>query len=333
MSEFEYPYDAKLPPIKNTKWEFPLPSSPRLLAIQLTVLAVFFVLANATTFPAGELSGGNNLLETWTGFTIGLIGGEAGLLAIAVVMGPGRWHIRHLTVAGVAALWIVAWFVGFGLTWMVRGRGYYGQMSKDMFAAVLVIPLMFCACEIPLWIFRSLLRWRIEPAFRSGDSPKLPQLSIAGILIATSFVAIALTAVRIGRYIEGGASEAEWWGACGIALAFSGGISLVTLPFIVWATLRCPSLAAGVVAMIALLIVVVATLICIIGALGGGWPPMRLEIWLTLGGLVCGFASGLLLPLSLVRFGGYRLLWGRETAPSIVSTSAAPPAESSAPQP
>jgi hypothetical protein len=203
MSDFPYPYDAKLPPIKNSTWKNPLLPSPRRLVIQLMILAAVFALANATTFPAGELSRGVGFLETWTGFTFGLIGAEAGLLAIGAVLGPGRWHLWHLVVVGTAALWIVSWFVGFGLTWLYQGSGYYAQLSKEALAAVLVIPILFCACELPLWTFRSLLRWRIEPAMRSDDSPKPPQLSIAGILIATSFVAIALTAVRIGRSIEG----------------------------------------------------------------------------------------------------------------------------------
>lgn len=324
MSAFDYPYDAKLPPIQNSIWKERLPPNRRVLAIQLAVLAALFALANMTTFPAGELSRGRTSLETWMGFTIGLIGAEAGLLAIAAVLGSGRWHLRHLVVAGVAVLWIVAWFVGFGLTRMFRGSVYYGPASNDMFAVMLVIPVMFCACEIPLWIFRSLLRWRIEPVIRSGDSSKPPQLSIAGILIATSFVAIALTAVRIGRSIEGGASEAEWWTGCGIAMAFSGGISLFTLPLAVWATLRCPSLVAGVGVMVASLLVSAVGLICIISLLVGDWPPNDLDFWLPSAGVVVGFSCGLLGTLSLVRLGGYRLFWGREAAPSIASISEAP---------
>jgi len=335
MSEFPYPYETKLPPIKRSTWQARLPPTHRRVAIQLAVIAALFALANTTTFPAGELSRGSTSLETWMGFTIGLIGAEAGLLAIGGVLGPGKWHLRHLAVAFLATVWLPAWFAGFGVTWMYQGGEYYAHMSKDMFAVAFVIPIMFCACELPLWIFRGLLRWRIEPATRSGDSPKPPQLSIAGILIATSAVAIALTAVRIGRYIEGGSSEAEWWGACGIAMAFSGGISFVTLPLAAWATLRCPSLVAGLTVMFASLLAVAVALICIIGGLTGDWPPMRLEVWLPLGGLVFGFSCGLLGTLSLVRTAGYRLFWGRESSPAtlIASASAEPNAGPAIPQP
>ncbi len=333
MSEFPYPYDTQLPPIKRSTWQVRLLPNHRRLAVQLVVLAALFALANTTTFPAGELSRGQTSLETWMGFTIGLIGAEAGLLAIAAVMGPGRWHLRHLVVAGVAVLWIVAWFVGFGLTRLFRGNGYYGPTSNDMFAVILVIPVMFCACEIPLWIFRAFLRWRIEPAIGSGDSSKPPQFSIAGILIATSAVAIALAGVRMGRTIEGSASEAEWWGACGIAIAFSGGISFVTLPLAVWGTLRCPSLRAGIVAIVASLFVAAVGLICVISVLVGDWPPNDLDFWLPTSGVVGGFACGLLGTLTLVRISGYRLFWGRETVPSTISTSAAPSAVPASPQP
>jgi hypothetical protein len=85
--------------------------------------------------------------------------------------------------------------------------------------------------------------------------------------------------------------------------------------------------------MIALLLGVAAALIGIIGGLTGDWPPLELEVWLPLGGVVIGFSCGLLGTLSLVRYGGYRLFWGREVVPTTVLASAAPNEVLATPQP
>lgn len=331
MSEFPYPYDAKLPAI-----EFPPPNrqftlTPGLLGILLAVITACFALSNITVIPVSERMSGNMLAELWLAFSFGLIGAEAGLLAIAAVLGPEKGLVRHLLVVPLAGIWILAWLLGYGFTWWNHTNQYFYPEWKEVVADILIIPVLFCACELPLWIFRGLLRWRIELLNADSNRRAPPPLSIGGILIATGAVAIALAGVRMGRFIEGVASEAEWWGACGIGMAFAGGISLVTLPLCTWATLRCPWLWAGRLAMIAWLFIAAFLLVWVISTMVGSWPP--LEFWRPFTGMVFGFASGLMGTLSLVRLAGYRLIWGRDSFPVIPSASAMPSEDSPAPKP
>jgi hypothetical protein len=332
MSEIPYPYDIQLPAIKFPPPKRQLTLNPGVLGIVLAVVALCFALANVTIFPASQSMRPATLGELWTAFCFGLIGAEAGLLAIAAVLGPGKGLLRHLIVAPLAMIWIGAWLLGYGWTWWNHSGYFFYPVWKEVWAGILLIPILFCACALPLWIVHGLLRWGIEPASQGGRRRKLPHLSIGGILIATGGVAVALAGVRLGRYIVGQVDEAEWWGACGIAMAFVGGISLFTLPLCAWATLRCRSLRAGVIAMFAWLTTVAFTLVCIISVIDGDWPPW--EFWLPFTGIVLGFAFGILGTLSLVRCAGYRLQWGREASDALISAASAAPSEGSpAPQP
>ena len=318
MSDFPYPYDAKLPP--------PAPNpSLRIgpLGIILAVFAGCFTLVNITVFPAALGSSSNTPVELWLTFGMGLIGAEAGLLAIAAVLGPGKGFLRHLLILPPAVAWIMGWLIGFGLAvWIYPYEVYFIKWIKwkEVAALLLVVPIVFCGCELPLWIVRTLLGWRIESDRHVTSRSSRPHLSISGILIATGAVAVALAAVRLGRgYMGGDISEAGWFGGCGIAVAFAGGISLTTLPLCTWATLRCPSLLAGVIAMIAWLPTVAFTLVCVISAIEGDWPPW--DFWRPFTGIVFGFAFGILGTLSLVRIAGYRLLWGRTSRGTLISAT------------
>jgi hypothetical protein len=330
MSEFPYPYEVQLPVVKFPPPKRQLTLNPGVLGIVLAVVALCFALSNVTIFPVSENMSPGTLGELWTAFCFGLIGAEAALLAIAAVLGPGNGLLRHIIVMPLAMFWVVAWLLGYGWTWWTdMNRGIYPDW-QEVWAAILIIPVLFCACELPLWIFRGLLRWRIEPAMQDGLR-KTPHFSIGGILIATGGVAVALAGVRLGRYIEGGMDEAEWWGACGIAMAFTGGISLVTLPLCTWATLRCPSMLAGLLSMLVWLFIVAFSLVCIISVMTGNWPTW--DFWLPFTGIVLGFVFGLLGTLSLVRLAGYRLCW-RQGSPGtlMASTSAAPSEDSATPK-
>ncbi len=333
MSEFPYPYDKPLPSIKFPSPKRQLALTPGVLGIVLAVIALCFVLSNVTIFPVSRNMDPVSVGEFWTAFCTGLVGAEAGLLVIAAVLAPGNGLLRHVIVVPLAMIWILAWFLGYKLYWWTQGTYFSYPEWKEVFSSILVIPLMFCACELPLWIFRTLLRWRITPSGQKDSRRTPPNLSIAGILMATGAVALALASVRSGRrLVSNDMSEADWWGASGIAVAFSGGISLLTLPLSVWATLRCSSLVAGLGATIAWLMGAALLLVCCVSALADNWPFMELEFWFLFFGMNCGFAVGLLGTLSLVRAGGYRLLWGREETQISVSTLAAPSEVPPAPQ-
>lgn len=334
MSEIPYPYGVKLPDNKIPPLNARSMLSPGQLAVILAVIAGCFALINITVVPASDRQLEPRLREFWQAFSFGIIGAQAGLLAIAAVLGPGKGLVRHLIVVPLAVGLVLAWLLGYGLATWTHSTPQFFPKWNEIDSQILVIPMMFCACELPLWIFRGLLRWRIELAAPDASRRRPPHLSIGGILMATGAIAVALTSARLGRsFVANSFLEPDWWSACGIAVAFSGGISLVALPLSVWATLRSPSLLAGFIAIGAWLMAAALLLICIISVLVGDWPHMDLEFWLPFSGLIVSFGFGLLGTLSLVRAGGYRLFWGREEAQLSVSTSAGPSEGPLAPQP
>jgi len=334
MSEFPYPYSVQLPDAKIPPLEARRAPSPKQLCVILAVLTACFALINITVIPASNRQIEPRLREFWQAFSFGIIGAQAGLLAIAAVLGPGKGLLRHLIAVPLALGLVLAWLLGYGLAKWTHSTPQFFPEWNEILPQILVIPVMFCACELPLWIFRGLLRWRMELAVPDTSRRRPPHLSIAGILMATGAVAVALASARLGRsFVAANFSEPDWWGACGIAVAFSGGISLVTLPLSTWATLRCPSLVAGIVAMVAWLISAALLLICIISVLVGDWPPMELEFWLPFSGLIFSFGFGLLGTLSLIRAAGYRLFWGREETQLSVATSAGPSEVPASPKP
>lgn len=340
MSEFPYPYDAKTSVGKLLPPTFQLSPQLRTPAILLAILVAGICVFNATVIPNLIALNSNSTIESaYTGIIAGIIGAEAGLLVIAAVLGPSRGLLRHLAVVPVALSFILAWLVGYGVAkWLEENDFTYSAFLDwdEVLAAILVMPLLTCASELPLWFFRSFLRWRIELVSRERIRCETPHLSIAGILIATTAVAIALTSARLGHAsLRNGPSEADWWFACGIAVAFAGGISLFTLPVCTWAALRCPSWWRGLLVAVVWLTIVGFMLIGINIILDGHWPPWRLEFWLGFCGISGSFALGLMGTLGLARMLGYRLLWGRESSllPLTSAASEAPLAISVAQEP
>src|SRR5205823_1817515 len=131
-----------------------------------------------------------------------------------------------------------------------RVNPYGGAQRLFPFIWLLLAPILFYACQFPLWIFRSLFRWRIAKV-QQGEPGKVPRLSIAGILAATAVIALSLGAVRLGYHLilqMGGTAESEkaWWTLTGIWAAVITVISLTVLPLFTVAIFRTRSLLLGV---------------------------------------------------------------------------------------
>lgn len=301
LSDFS---DPPLPPNLS-----PLPRNSPLqwpLKAWLALFAVGFAVMNASLLPMIERSGPNDFGALWGTFCMGSIGGQAGLLAIGAVLGPFSTLRRHLVVIVLAAAWALAWLLG-----VLLSRAIYGPYSpslKEVLPVLLTLPLLFCFCELPLWIVRTFFRWRIESL--ADTSPRLPQLSIAGILAATAAVGLALGAIRLGQKL-GNSNEGDWWLGVAVAAGFTGGISAFVLPMVVAMIFRYPSPIIGVLVATAWISLLGVVLVAVISAFAGSFPSREMHLLLS---LLMGFIITLTSPLALVRGFGYRLLWGREVA-------------------
>src|SRR5688500_1980957 len=96
MPEIPYPYGVKLADVKIPPLKARSTLSPGQLAVILAVITGCFALVNITVVPASDRQIEPRLRELWQAFSFGMIGAQAGLLAIAAVLGPGKGLLRHL---------------------------------------------------------------------------------------------------------------------------------------------------------------------------------------------------------------------------------------------
>ncbi|MCE9528561.1 MAG: hypothetical protein K8R36_21155 [Planctomycetales bacterium] len=292
------------------------------LWIWLSILAIGFTLLNllyvpiivATAPPPGPVPVMPSLIVFYLFFfSLGAITAEPGLLAIAAVFGPGiAWH-RHLAVFVLLIVFTLSGAVSIFLAeWIVSQNLIYGARMNLPFT--LHVPILFYICQVPLWLFRGLFRWRMAHV-EQGKLEKAPRLSIAGILAATAVIALALGAVRLGPFLFQKIQPSAkvdihmLWFLIGIWAVAVFAISITALPVFTLAIFRMRPLLLGVVVALIWSALVFATAITIYRGVNGGWPfPFS---WHVLAALVLGFTVSLIVPLIIVRLHGYQLLWGR----------------------
>ncbi len=318
MSDFDYPYDVKnLPPAPPIRLRPVVDAPPSSLgwwlagfAIGFALLDLLFIQIIMAVNSVGPLPALPTQIAVYlVAFFLGAIGAEPGRLAIAAVFGTGAaWH-RHLVVHAVVLLLAVT-----GATSIFMSQAPRGNMSLGGHIGpyILLVPILFCACQLPLWPLRSFFCWRI-----AKEQPVLetvPRLSIAGILVATAVIALSLGAVRLGRdsqsFLLGAQADSRmWWLLTGISAAVITTISFAVLPLITVAVFRTKSLLLGVFGAGAWSALLFVAAITITRLINGGWPfPIP---WHWPAAIVAGFTVGIVVPLIVVRLYGYRLHWGR----------------------
>lgn len=287
------------------KLQFTRPAPPdESLPVWLAVILAGLALMNLFLLPMMETSGPDDVATCWGVFCMGSIGGQAGILAVAAVLGPGGTLWRHLFVVPAGVILMVAWLLGFVLSSTWYEHQY--PTLKEITSVLLVVPLLFCVCELPLWFFRTLFQWRIESP--SAVAARPPQLTISGILAATAAVALCLAAVRVGHKISDNSSEPGWWFGVGFAAAFCLGISLLVLPIATALVFRTEVLPIGLFVSAAWAGLLITIFLLAMSWRRGGFPTRELHLFFF---LFAGFCATLLGLLALCRLFGYRLVWGK----------------------
>lgn len=307
MQDFPYPYDANsLPPAAPIRLRPDL-RFWRMMAL-LLLIGVGLVLLNLSMYPlaANATATPGSFGEFWLFLSMGIVGAEASLLAIAAVFGPGSPWLRRPTVLVLGLIFVLAWLMGYALMERIYLNKPYFPGLDDFLSTLLILPILFCVCEVPLWVFRTLFRWRMV---RHQDVTPLKhsQLSIANILVATAFVAVSLAAVR-----QSGIVMSEGWRRIGNIAALTAGSSLAVLPFTMGVVFRRWPTWVGMpaaAAWISLIFYLLFTVLCLLT----GFTP-TVSSWCQFAAFTVSFTSVLLAPLLLTRVSGYRLLWGKEDA-------------------
>lgn len=308
MPDFPYPYDpAKF--VSPADWRPAWPQPWQLWAILGGIGFCFAVIDFSFCWVASEILP-SRFGELWMGFNMGAVGAQAGLLVIYAVIGPHRLWLSHVVALALGLGSLLVWLLGYAIADLISDNSIFPHGGiQEVGAAMFVIPGLFVAGCVPLWILRILFRWRIELKLPGQAVGKPPQLSIAGILTATSVVALALALVRLGPFSVNSDNTA-WWLGTGIAAAFAAGICLFTLPLSTWAVLRTRYLAGGVVMAVIWLSIVGFGFVVLIRIIDGRWPPPY--AWPVIIVLTASFIVFLIGPLLVGHYFHYRLIVGRQ---------------------
>ena len=283
--------------------------------------AVLFGLLLAVQFAAAALTpvGPNGTGTIWDHWWIAALGATLAwspLLAVWAVFGPLRAAVRlPLTIWLAVAVNLVALY-GFNRN--------MGDQDSQLIVVTMAWLLAFAVLQAPLWLIRSLRRWRLERPDRAAGLPSsksASQFSLRAILGWTLAVAVLLAAYRAV------APKADWEPEMAEAILFEtglmgflvalGGLPVVALAWIMLADGRRPVLRS----VLGLLVVLgVGSACALFWSSNNGFTPaivIMLEAGAVLNGLLCFW---------IVRVCGYQLRRHPKKSAAPAEPTLAPPA-------
>jgi hypothetical protein len=236
---------------------------------------------------------------------MGAIGAEGVLFSVWCVLAPTSWVVRLLSGLASAFVLFCAWCIGFAAS--VSDQPWRDWPS-DAITALLWLPLLLLAVQIPLWAAKFWFRWRITDQEGGVQTEVSQSFGIRHIMAGTGTIALCLTMAKYGSdQIEGDAFV-----GLAIATLFVMLIStLTTVPATV-AALRSRRLFVSLPVFLTINTAILAAYIVIISAvILKEWPPLA-DVVPQGGAMVLSHTACLAGPLLIGRWLGYRLRWGRE---------------------
>ena len=245
----------------------------RLVCAAALLSLVLCAIVNVAAVPFGEnLRGPPEGLELiLIAVGLGMIGGQIGALSGILVWSRGSFVVR----------WVVFWLVGmalvacwaFGLLRLTRDEDWFLDFRVEIARAIAAsLPLISLAVQLPQWMARFYLGWRLDPpGNRGGES--LPGLSIRDLLVGTVVAALTITAARLSPAAPG--LQNDFWLAWAIATPILASISaLVMLPLLVL-IFRCRARWALLYIAIGSPVLAGVTMLVIVLVEGSGGPDGR----------------------------------------------------------
>jgi hypothetical protein len=233
------------------------------------------------------------------GVFFGILGGQLGALSTWFVWSQRSFAIR-------LPVYCILLYVL--LAFLLAGLWIGEPASPDTFArgAAYGLPLVSLAIHLPLWLLRCYFGWEIIASAnqKNGSQPR-QALSIADIVVGTALAAVAVSAARFTSNEPTYPRAHDWQGWCA-AVGIIAGISLASLPPIVFCTLWFRRVQTGLWILSGYTLIAIITFVLIAGRI---FRPRSIsaEEVVELGGLVVALAGGTLVPLLVARFRGLRL--------------------------
>lgn len=273
------------------------------IVVMTCSLSGLFAISNASMLKLMEVFSPQDWGAFWVYLSMGGMCAQLGLLTIWGAVGLGKAWQRQLVVLALGQFWIASWGAG-----QLLVRNSFSRVNVHDIYPLLGFPLLLLATQLPLWIFRIFGRWRIVDELVPLSSP--PQMSIAGILGAMTFIGAALALARLGMQLAVRHDQSEWWIVLSLTCAASAAICLFVLVPTCTLTLRL-GWKQGLVLTLLYLLAVALIAIIITYSFTGMRRGRPFGTAFAAIAMVFGFVMTLLLPLVLFRRAGYRLRWGR----------------------
>ena len=176
----------------------------------------------------------------------GVIAGQFGLLAIWAVFGTAHWAARF-----PLTLLLAAWLCELLLLGMLLADVSNG-LVRDFRRAILLVPLVFTALQMPLWIARLTPGCRLVFQPNSGEREPwhVGQFGVQHLLGVTTLLAILLgfTQAGVSVFTSADYGLAVVWTRLLIACAGAAAFGLLAVLPCVWATFGVRQRGLGAIA-------------------------------------------------------------------------------------
>jgi hypothetical protein len=247
------------------------------------------------------------------GAYFGIYVGSNALLATWAALGTHRFWTRQLgTIVSALVLGVCLHIGLFGM----MGNGFD---LGDCAGFLALLPTVMLAAQMPLWIARMLLGWRIVPVAHadSASAPSGRQFNIAQLMFVTAAIAVALT---LGQWGGSLLARTRWAGVL-VASVVSLSVSLlIILPCAGSVFLLRQAARGGLMTAVYAAMLTVAGFL-LLASLKPGAPPELIGL---LGGLATGVFGSLWAGLFLLRRAGYHMVRSQRSAGSLQPDVPAP---------
>ena len=291
-----------------------------MLRASYMLLTFLFAAANISIVPvavhANPVTG-----QIVTLLAVASLGAQLCLVATWGVLGSASFLVRLLRCAALGVTSYACVSLGVGFVALTSTVVEFDE--PELFLVLLTaLPLVFFCVQLPLWALRLWFGWEVAQVEASSVGSYARPVTIKDLVLGMAVASVAMALVRLGPLLAPSAEDgAQMLMGVSFMAACGAGVSLLTLPPLVFAILGSRRPAAGAMGVAAWTLAFIAVCSTAVTLATGQFPSPPQVTAFTMLALVfvALVASGLL----LARASGYRLYWrslrSAKVSPMIVS--------------
>jgi len=236
--------------------------------------------------------------------TVASLGAQLCLVATWGVFGSASFLARLLRCAALGLTSCACVYLGVGFVALTSTVDL--DEPEVLLVLLTALPIVFFCVQLPLWALRLWFGWEVAKADATSVGSYARPVTIKDLVLGTAAASVAMALVRLGSLLVPIPSEgAQMLMGASFLAASAAGVSLLTLPPLVFAILGSRRVAAGAMGVAAWTLAFIAVCSTVVTVVTGQFPSPPQVTAFTMLALVfvALVASGLL----LARTAGYRL--------------------------